>query len=104
MLGTELIAVWGMTENMIITTTRPGDPVELVSDSNGTTVDWMEIRVVDENSRPVAGLRPATWPGFDPTAEFVSSAEQRTWLFGAARTYRSPKSKTCFFGTLRSKR
>ena len=51
-LGAELIAVWGMTENMIVTTTRPGDPVELVSDSDGTPVDWMEIRVVD-GGRPV---------------------------------------------------
>ncbi|MGY9075427.1 MAG: AMP-binding enzyme, partial [Acidimicrobiales bacterium] len=38
----------------IITTTRPGDPVELVSDSDGTTVDWMEIRVIDEDGQPVA--------------------------------------------------
>lgn len=53
LLGAELIAVWGMTENMIVTTTRPGDPVELVSDSDGTTVDWMEIRVLDENGVPV---------------------------------------------------
>jgi cyclohexanecarboxylate-CoA ligase len=53
-LGVELVAVWGMTENMIVTTTRPGDPVELVSDSDGTPVDWMEIRVVGEDGRPVA--------------------------------------------------
>lgn len=48
-LGAELIAVWGMTENMVTTTTRPGDPVELVSDSDGSPVDWMEIRVLDQN-------------------------------------------------------
>ena len=48
MLGCELIAVWGMTENMIVTTTRPGDPVALVSDSDGTPVDWMEFRIVDD--------------------------------------------------------
>ena len=52
-LRAELIAVWGMTENMIVTTTRPGDPVELVSDSDGTPVDWMEIRVADPAGRPV---------------------------------------------------
>ncbi len=52
-LGAELIAVWGMTENMITTTTRPGDPVELVSDSDGTTVDWMEIRILDQDGVPV---------------------------------------------------
>lgn len=52
-LGAELIAVWGMTENMITTTTRPGDPVELVSDSDGTPVDWMEIRVIGDDGNPV---------------------------------------------------
>lgn len=52
-LGAELIAVWGMTENMIVTTTRPGDPVDLVSDSDGTPVDWMEIRVTDAHGHPV---------------------------------------------------
>ncbi len=53
-LGASLIAVWGMTENMIVTTTRPGDPVDLVSDSDGTPVDWMEIRVTDPDGRQVA--------------------------------------------------
>jgi cyclohexanecarboxylate-CoA ligase len=53
-LGAELVAVWGMTENMIVTTTRPGDAVELVSDSDGTPVDYMEIRIVDDDGRPVA--------------------------------------------------
>jgi cyclohexanecarboxylate-CoA ligase len=52
-LGAELIAVWGMTENMITTTTRPGDPVELVSDSDGTPVDWMEIRLLDDEGQQV---------------------------------------------------
>lgn len=53
-LGAELVAVWGMTENMIVTTTRPGDPVDLVSDSDGTAVDWMEIRILDDDGHPVA--------------------------------------------------
>ena len=48
-LGTELIAVWGMTENMVVTTTRPGDSVELVSNSDGTPIEWMEIRVIRED-------------------------------------------------------
>ncbi|MDA3040285.1 MAG: AMP-binding protein [Actinomycetota bacterium] len=52
-LGAQLIAVWGMTENMVVTTTRVGDPVELVSDSDGTVVDWMEIRIIDDTGRPV---------------------------------------------------
>ena len=53
-LGAELVAVWGMTENMVVTTTRPGEPVELVSDSDGTVVDWMEIRILGDDGRPVA--------------------------------------------------
>jgi len=52
-LGTQLVAVWGMTENMIVTTTRPGDPAELVADSDGTPVDWMEVRIVDETGAEV---------------------------------------------------
>ena len=57
-LGAQLVAVWGMTENMIVTTTRPGDPAELVADSDGTVVDWMEVRIVDEagNEVPVDGV------------------------------------------------
>jgi cyclohexanecarboxylate-CoA ligase len=57
-LGAELVAVWGMTENMIVTTTRPGDPAELVGDSDGIPVDWMEIRVVDDagDEVPIDGV------------------------------------------------
>lgn len=47
----DLIAVWGMTENGAVTMTRPGDPVEVVSDSDGVPVDWMEVRVVDDAGR-----------------------------------------------------
>ena len=54
LMDAELIAVWGMTENMVTTTTRPGDPVELVSDSDGTPVDWMEIRILGEDGQPVS--------------------------------------------------
>lgn len=52
-LGCELIALWGMTENMIVTTTRPGDPASLVADSDGTPLDWMEIRIIDDDGKPV---------------------------------------------------
>jgi len=43
----DLLAVWGMTENGAVTTTRPGDPIEVVADSDGVQVGWMEVRVVD---------------------------------------------------------
>lgn len=48
-LGAQLIALWGMTENMVVTSTRPGDSVELVSNSDGTPVEWMEIRLMSDN-------------------------------------------------------
>ncbi len=44
----ELIAVWGMTENGAVTMTRPGDPVDVVADSDGIPVSWMEAKIVDE--------------------------------------------------------
>lgn len=47
-LGAELIAVWGMTENGVVTCTRPGDPVDVVSASDGVCVPWMELRIVDD--------------------------------------------------------
>ena len=47
-LGAQLIALWGMTENMVVTSTRPGDSVDLVSNSDGTPVEWMEIRLMSE--------------------------------------------------------
>ena len=53
-LDAELIAVWGMTENLIVTATRPGDPVGLVADSDGQLMDHMELRIVDEEGLPVA--------------------------------------------------
>ncbi len=48
-----LVALWGMTENGGVTLTRPGDPVELVADSDGQPVPWMEVRVVDEEGHLV---------------------------------------------------
>ena len=53
-LGAELVAAWGMTENLITTITRPGDSVELVSDSDGLPVDYMEVRIVDPAGALVA--------------------------------------------------
>ncbi|MDH4144770.1 MAG: AMP-binding protein [Acidimicrobiia bacterium] len=54
----ELIALWGMTENGAVTLTAPGDPVELVADSDGTPVAWMDVRIVDDDGRevPVGGV------------------------------------------------
>jgi cyclohexanecarboxylate-CoA ligase len=56
-LGTELAALWGMTENGGVTLTAPGDPPELVADSDGRPVPWMELRIVDDDGRPCEGRR-----------------------------------------------
>jgi len=54
-LGAELVALWGMTENGGVTLTWAGDPPELVADSDGRTVPWMEARIVDGEGRPCEG-------------------------------------------------
>ena len=46
-LGTQLVAVWGMTEVGVCTITRPDDPDETVCASDGTPLDWVELRIVD---------------------------------------------------------
>jgi cyclohexanecarboxylate-CoA ligase len=52
-LGVELVAVWGMTENGVVTCTRPGDPVEVVANSDGVPVPWMDLRIVSPDGEPL---------------------------------------------------
>lgn len=52
-LGTSLVAVWGMTEVGVCTTTRPGDSDETVCSSDGTPVEWAELRIVDGDGADV---------------------------------------------------
>jgi cyclohexanecarboxylate-CoA ligase len=47
-LGTQLVAVWGMTEVGVCTITRPEDPDETVCSSDGTPVAWVELRIADD--------------------------------------------------------
>ncbi|MGY9075620.1 MAG: AMP-binding protein, partial [Acidimicrobiales bacterium] len=49
----DLLAVWGMTENGAVTTTRPGDPIEVVADSDGQPVEWMDVLVADDAGNEV---------------------------------------------------
>jgi cyclohexanecarboxylate-CoA ligase len=44
-LGVEMYALWGMTENGGVTVTRPGDPIGWAAESDGSTEPWMEVRV-----------------------------------------------------------
>jgi cyclohexanecarboxylate-CoA ligase len=53
-LGTQLVAVWGMTEIGVCTITAPSDSDETVCSSDGRPVEWVELRVVDGDGRDVA--------------------------------------------------
>jgi cyclohexanecarboxylate-CoA ligase len=53
-LGVQLVPVWGMTENGVVTMTGPGDPDELTAASDGQPVPSMRIRVVHDEGTPVA--------------------------------------------------
>ena len=50
-LKASIASVWGMTENLIVTTTRLDDPAEKVFDTDGLPLPGMEIRVVDPAGR-----------------------------------------------------
>jgi cyclohexanecarboxylate-CoA ligase len=53
-LGTRVYALWGMTENGTVTITRPDDPVDLATRSDGSPPPWMRVRIVDGTGTPVA--------------------------------------------------
>jgi cyclohexanecarboxylate-CoA ligase len=53
-LGSTLVAIWGMTENGVVTITRPEDPPDFAGQSDGRVVPWMELKVVDDEDREVA--------------------------------------------------
>jgi cyclohexanecarboxylate-CoA ligase len=53
-LDVQLVAVWGMTENGVVTMTGRDDPDELVATSDGQPVPSMRIRVVHDDGTPVA--------------------------------------------------
>jgi cyclohexanecarboxylate-CoA ligase len=46
--GVPMRALWGMTENGAVTVTRLDDPDDWAAHSDGSPVDWMQIRIVDE--------------------------------------------------------
>ena len=54
-LGCRLYALWGMTENGCVTITRPEDPPMRASESDGTVVPGMEIRLVGRGDLQVRG-------------------------------------------------
>ncbi|MEQ9641612.1 MAG: AMP-binding protein [Alphaproteobacteria bacterium] len=46
-------AIWGMSENGIVTVTRRGDAPEKIFDTDGAAMPGFEVRVIDENGKPV---------------------------------------------------
>ena len=52
-LGTRLVAAWGMTENGAVSYTTPEDPPDFASRSDGRPAPWMELRVVDGEGKDV---------------------------------------------------
>lgn len=73
-LGLELHALWGMTENGAVTITRPDDPQGWAAHSDGRAVPWMETRVVTE-------------PGSDVGRLLVRGASQCLGYAGQRETY-----------------
>ena len=54
--GFNVISGWGMSENGLVTTTKVGDPPEKVFGTDGTPVNGMAVRVVDENGKTLPNL------------------------------------------------
>ncbi len=54
-LGTRLMAVWGMTENGAVTCTQPGEHLLEAAESDGRPCPWMELKVVDPDTRETLG-------------------------------------------------
>jgi cyclohexanecarboxylate-CoA ligase len=53
-LGCRVYALWGMTENGCVTVTRPEDSEMRASESDGTPIPGMEVRIADrETGQPV---------------------------------------------------
>jgi cyclohexanecarboxylate-CoA ligase len=52
-LGAAIISGWGMSENGAVTTTRPEDPEEKVTSTDGVALPGMEVRVIDASGAVV---------------------------------------------------
>jgi cyclohexanecarboxylate-CoA ligase len=52
-IGCTVLSVWGMTENLIVTSVRPDDPAEKVFDTDGAALPLYQVRVVGDDSREV---------------------------------------------------
>jgi cyclohexanecarboxylate-CoA ligase len=53
-LGAAIISAWGMSENGAVTTTRPEDPEDKTTSTDGKALSGMEVRVVDAEGQVLA--------------------------------------------------
>ncbi|HJM50442.1 MAG TPA: AMP-binding protein [Alphaproteobacteria bacterium] len=56
-LGVTIVSCWGMSENGAFTTTRPEDRPEKAAETDGLPLDGLEVRVVDDQDRPLPNYR-----------------------------------------------
>jgi cyclohexanecarboxylate-CoA ligase len=52
-LGTAIVSAWGMTENGLVTMTRPDDDADKTINTDGFPLRGMEVRVVDADGIPL---------------------------------------------------
>lgn len=86
-LGFRVLSGWGMTENGLVTLTRPDDPPELSVQTDGRAIRGMEVRVVDENgvAAPIGAIGRlqsrgvATFVGYLKRPE-LGSVDEEGWF------------------------
>jgi cyclohexanecarboxylate-CoA ligase len=52
-IGFKVLSAYGMTENLIVSSTRTGDPEQKVYETDGTPTTGIELRVVDSGGKPL---------------------------------------------------
>jgi cyclohexanecarboxylate-CoA ligase/acyl-CoA synthetase len=52
--GCRVVAAYGSTEGLVVTTTRPDDSIERIASSDGIAADGVEVDIVDEHRQPVS--------------------------------------------------
>ncbi|MBX5437461.1 MAG: acyl--CoA ligase [Alicyclobacillaceae bacterium] len=75
--------MFGWTEGFVATATRPDDPVEVISSTVGYAIPGIEVKLVDEEGRPVAPGQPGEmWsrgPNFSAGYYDNPEAAHRQW-------------------------
>ncbi|MBX5435949.1 MAG: AMP-binding protein [Alicyclobacillaceae bacterium] len=81
-LGCEVVGAWGSTESCLVTVGYPGDPPEKLWGTDGRVIGGMEIRIVDDEGRP---LPPGTEGNFQvkTPAMFIGYLHHPEWTQAA---------------------